>query len=140
MPAKKTKTPGETLNHFIEEYQINPFSLSKAVNINYQTILNIIKGSNRITVQTAMKLGKYFGQPAGYWIDIQTNADIIEISKDKKFTKSINSISKAKKPKTKASAKAKSAGKTAKRDTLAEKRKTAAKVPGTRSPKGKRKN
>ena len=141
MPAKKTKTPSEALTRLIGEYQINAFSLSKAIKINYQTILNIINGSNRITVQTAMKLGKYFGQSPEYWIDIQTKADIIETLNNKKFVKSLNTISKVHKPKTKPAAvvKQKTTGKTAKRKTLAEKRKKAAKAPGARSAKRKRK-
>ena len=139
MPAKKIKTPGEVLSSLIEEYQLNALSFSKEINTNYQTIQNIIKGTGRITVQTALKLGKYFGQPPAYWVDIQLNADIIELSQDKKFMKSLNNISKAQKPKAgKAAAKPKSTGKTAKRNALSEKRKVAAKTPGTRSAKGKR--
>jgi addiction module HigA family antidote len=141
MPAKKTKTPGEILISLIQEYQLNPFSLSKEIKINYQTIQNIIKGKGRITVQTALKLGKYFGQPPAYWIDIQLNTDIAELSKDKKFMSSLNSISKVQKPKAaaKTKSKPKAIGKTAKRNTLAEKRKKAAKIPGARPAKGKQK-
>ena len=141
MPVKKAKTPSEALTQLIEEYQINAFSLSKAIKINYQTVLNIINGSNRITLQTAMKLGKYFGKPPEYWIDIQTKADIVEISSDKKFIKSLNAVSKAPKPKAKAKpaavGKQKTTKKTTKQNTLAEKRKKAAKVPGARSAKRK---
>jgi len=138
MPAKKTKTPGEILSSLIEEYQLNALSFSKEISTNYQTVQNIIKGTGRITVQTAMKLGKFFGQAPLYWVEIQLNADIIELSQDKKFIKSLNGISKAQKPKAdKAAANSKSTGKTAKRSALSEKRKVAAKTPGARSAKGK---
>ncbi|MCL2139618.1 MAG: HigA family addiction module antitoxin [Treponema sp.] len=136
MPVKETKTPGKALNEKIEEYQITAFSLSKNVEIDYHTILNILKGKGRITIQSALKLSKYFGQPTSYWLDIQLAADIAELSQNKKYTASLNKISKVQKPKT--PAKAKTMGKTAKRSALSEKRKTAAKVPGAKPANGKR--
>jgi len=129
---KTTKTPGAELQSFIDQYQINPFFLSKQLKLSYQTILNIVKGDAKITAQTAMRLGKYFNVSPKYWLDIQLESEINELSADKKFASIIKSIPKAEKPKGKAKpAKKKS-------NTLAEKRKKAAKVPGAKGAKGKK--
>jgi addiction module HigA family antidote len=135
------KNPASVLRSLIDEYQINPFSLSKSINLNYQTVQRILKGKGKITVPTALRLGKYFGQSPAYWIDIQYSSEINKLAKNKKFISMIKSIQKAQKPAAKAETKSsKSKAKTTKRKTktLAEKRKKAAKVPGTRGAKRKR--
>ena len=129
---KANQTPASVLLSLMEQYQVNPFCLSKDIKINYQTVLNILKGKGRVTVQTALKLSKYFGQDTLYWINVQTANDITKLSKNKKFTTSLNSIKKAKKPTGKIKKAAKPKAGKRKVDTLAEKRKKAAKVPGVK--------
>jgi len=131
---KTEKTPAFVLQSLIDEYQTNPFSLSKAAHLDYPTLRKILKGKGRITVPTAIKLGKYFGQSPAYWVDLQSSYEINELSKNKKFVSLVNSIPKAQKTPVKAKA-APAKGKT---KTLAEKRKKAAKVPGARAAKGKK--
>jgi len=132
--AAKSQNPGEVLRSFIDDYQINPFSLSKSLKVNYQTVTHIISGKSRITVQMALRLAQYFGNSPKYWLDVQASSEIDELSADKKFISSVKSIPKAKKPTGKAKVKA---GKT-KTNTLAGKRKKAAKVPGSKKARGKK--
>jgi len=131
--AAKSQTPGEVLRSFIDDYQINPFSLSKSLKVNYQTVTHIINGQSRITVQMALRLAQYFGNSPKYWLDVQASSEIDELSSDKKFIASIKGIHAAKKPTGKAKKETKK-----KTKTLAEKRKKAAKVQGTRKPRGKK--
>jgi addiction module HigA family antidote len=99
---KTVKTPGTILQSFIDDYQINPFFLSKEIKVGYQTVTNIIKGKARITVPIAIRLGRYFNNSPKYWIDIQASSEIDELSTNKKFLSQIKSIPKAVKPKGKA--------------------------------------
>jgi len=135
---KTVKTPASVLQSFIDEYQINPFSLSKSVHLNYQAVLRILKGNGKITVPIALRLGKFFNVSPAFWIDIQFASEINELVKNKKFISIIQKIPKAQKPaeKTKTTSKRKSAGRKAK--TLSEKRRKAAKVPGAKPARGKR--
>jgi len=134
----KPQTPGAVLQSFIDDYQINPFSLSKSIKVAYQTVTNIIKGKARITVPMALRLGQFFGNSPKYWLDIQASAEIDELSDNKKFVAIIKSIPKAAKPTGKAKKeKTTKIGKN-KTNTLAEKRKKAAKVPGAKKAKGKK--
>ena len=132
----KRQSPGEVLQAFIDDYQINPFSLSRSLKVNYQTVTHIINGKSRITVQMALRLARYFGNSPKYWLDVQASSEIDELSADKKFVSSVKSIPKAKKPTGKAKKEAKT--KTKKTDTLAEKRKKAAKTPGAKKARGKK--
>ena len=135
---KTAKTPGAELQSFIDEYQINPFFLSKEIKLSYQSVLNILKGKAKITVPTAIRLGKYFNNSPKYWLDIQLSSEIDELSTDKKFLSIIKSIPKASKSagKAKPAAKAKAVNK--KKNTLSEKRKKAAKVPGAKKTRGRK--
>jgi len=136
--AAKPQTPGEVLQSFIDDYQINPFSLSKSLKVNYQTVTNIINGNSRITVQMALRLAQYFGNSPKYWLEVQASSEIDELSADKKFISSVKSIPKAEKPTRKAKKEAKVKNKKNKTNTLAEKRKKAAKVPGAKKAGGKK--
>ena len=133
---KSLKTPATVLQSLIDEYQTNPFALSKNAHIDYQTIRKILAGIGKIRVPIALKLGKYFGKPAAYFVEIQYKAIENELSKNKTFTKQLNSIQRVQKPTDKAAIKAKS--KRNKTNTLSTKRKKAAKVPGARRAKRRR--
>jgi len=134
---KTVKTPASVLKSFIDKYQINPFSLSKSIHLNYQTILRILKGDGKITVPTALRLGKFFGVSPAYWIDIQFASEINELAKSKKFISMIQSIPKAQMPaeQTKTTPKTKTVRRKTKK--LSEKRGKAAKTPGAK-PAGKK--
>jgi len=110
----KSQSPSEVLQKFIDVYQTNPFALSKALNVAYQSVTHILQGKARISPKMAIRLSSHFGNPVKYWLDIQTSADLAELSADKKFQSSIKKIAKAVKPTGKAKAAKKGTGKTAK--------------------------
>ena len=136
---KTTKTPESVLISFMDEYQLNPFSLSKAICLSPSAVRLMVIGKSKITVPTALRLAKLFGQTPAFWLDLQREADIKDASKDKKLSAILKGISKVKKP----AGKPVSTGKVkvSRKSTLSDKRKKAAKVPGSRpaSRKAKRK-
>jgi addiction module HigA family antidote len=83
--------PGEILNHeFLEPFEITAYRLSKDLKIPQTRISEIIKGNRRITADTALRLSKYFGNSAKFWLGIQDDYDIEE-EKEKK-EKELNEI------------------------------------------------
>ena len=132
---KTEKNPVSVLKSTMEEYQLTAYSLSKAISLSNSAVLQILKGKTKITVPTALRLSKFFDQTPAYWLDLQREADLAEAAKDKDLATVIKGITKAKKPAAQTKAKAKPAKKTAQSD----KRKAAAKVPGSRPAKGKAK-
>jgi antitoxin HigA-1 len=50
----------------------------------------IIKGNRRITADTALRLAKYFGNSAKFWLGLQDDFDIEEENQNLKST--LNSI------------------------------------------------
>ena len=130
---KAQQTPASVLNSLMEEYQLNPLSLSKQIGLSYPSVRNIVTGKSAISVPTALRLAKFFGQAPSFWTDLQLQADMQKASTDKELQNALKEIPKAKKPAV--SVKVKPEGKNAKTDTLAGKRKKAAKVPGAKKAK-----
>ena len=71
--------PGEILNlEFLEPFEITAYRLSKDLKIPQTRISEIIKGRRRITADTALRLSKYFGNSAKFWLGLQDDFDIEE--------------------------------------------------------------
>ena len=69
--------PGEILNsEFLEPLKITAYRLSKDLKIPQTRISEIVKGNRRITADTALRLSKYFGNSAKFWLGIQDDYDI----------------------------------------------------------------
>jgi addiction module HigA family antidote len=113
----------------MDEYQLNAFSLSKALEIDYQMIRRIISGQSKITAPIALRLGKFFGNEADFWMDLQAESDLEAATNDKELMAVVKSIPKAQKPVPKAETQKKYD----KKGNLSDKRKKAAKVPGAKS-------
>lgn len=77
--------PGEILYfEFLEPLDITAYRLSKDLNIPQTRISEIIKGNRRITADTALRLSKYFGNSAKFWLGLQDDFDIEEERNTKK--------------------------------------------------------
>lgn len=78
--------PGEILNEeFLAPLEISAYKLSKDIGIPQTRISAIIKGSRRITADTALRLSKYFGNSAKFWLGLQDDYDLEELSFNKKL-------------------------------------------------------
>jgi len=71
--------PGEILNEeFLIPLKITAYRLSKETFIPQTRISEIIKGNRRITADTALRLSKFFGTSAKFWLGLQNDFDIEE--------------------------------------------------------------
>jgi addiction module HigA family antidote len=69
--------PGEILFYeFLKPLEITAYRLSKDLKIPQTRISEIIKGNRRITADTALRLSKYFGNSAKFWLGLQDDYDI----------------------------------------------------------------
>jgi len=82
MPKLKNIHPGEILaEEFLKPMDITAYRLSKATFIPQTRISQIIKGQRRITADTALRLSKYFGTSAKFWLGLQDDYDLEESQK-----------------------------------------------------------
>jgi len=76
--------PGEILlEEFLKPFEITAYKLSKEIEIPQTRISQIIKGKRRITADTALRLGLYFGNSAKFWLGLQNDFDIEEERENK---------------------------------------------------------
>jgi antitoxin HigA-1 len=79
MKKLKNIHPGEILNEeFLVPLGISAYKLAKDTSIPQNRISAIIKGNRRITADTALRLSKYFGNSAKFWLGLQDDFDIEE--------------------------------------------------------------
>jgi addiction module HigA family antidote len=85
MEKLKNIHPGEILQEeFLIPLSISAYRLSKDVGIPQTRVSEIIKGNRRITADTALRLSRYFGNSAKFWLGLQDDYDIEEEESQKK--------------------------------------------------------
>ena len=71
--------PGEVLKEeFMIPLDITAYRLSKDLGIPQTRISEILKGRRRISADTALRLSKYFGNSAKFWLGLQDDYDLEE--------------------------------------------------------------
>ena len=75
--------PGEVLlEEFLKPLEISQYRLSKELNIPQTRISEIVKGKRRISTDTALRLSRYFGNSAKFWLGLQIDYDLEVFSKE----------------------------------------------------------
>ncbi|MDR2001369.1 MAG: HigA family addiction module antidote protein [Zoogloeaceae bacterium] len=65
--------PGEILlEDFLTPLGISQYALAKAIDVPPRRINEIVHGKRGITVDTALRLGRFFGTSAQFWSNLQT--------------------------------------------------------------------
>jgi addiction module HigA family antidote len=69
--------PGEILRlEFLEPLDITPYRLSKDIGVPQTRISEILSEKRSITADTALRLSKYFGNSAQFWMNLQVQYDL----------------------------------------------------------------
>lgn len=79
MTKLKNIHPGEILlEEFLDPMDITAYRLSKSIHTSQTRISEIIKGRRSITADTALRLSKFFGNSANFWLGLQNDYDLEE--------------------------------------------------------------
>ena len=94
MTKLKNIHPGQVLSEeFLIPFNISAYKLAKDIEIPQTRISEIVKGNRRVTADTALRLSKYFGNSAKFWLGLQDDFDIEEeISAKGTILKSIKTL------------------------------------------------
>src|SRR5690242_15107478 len=72
-----TTHPGEILREeFLAPLGLSAHALAQALRVPPNRIGDILKGERAITPDTALRLGRYFGTTAEFWLNLQTMHDL----------------------------------------------------------------
>lgn len=74
-PVPPTR-PGEVLQDLIEDLEISPAALARAMHVPASGITAILDGSQPVTADTAIRLGRALGTSAEMWLVLQARHDV----------------------------------------------------------------
>jgi len=75
--------PGEILlEEFMQPLNLSQNALAKALHISPRRINEIVNKKRSITADTALRLSKFFGNSAEFWVNLQSKYDL-ECARDK---------------------------------------------------------
>ena len=75
--------PGEILNEeFLIPLEISQYRLASDISVPPRRINEIVHGRRAISPDTALRLSRYFGMSAAFWMNLQMRFDL-ETEKDK---------------------------------------------------------
>jgi addiction module HigA family antidote len=69
--------PGEVLlEEFLAPMGVSQYRLAKDISVPARRINEIVHGKRSITADTALRLGRYFGTSAQFWMNLQDHFDL----------------------------------------------------------------
>lgn len=68
---------GEILEEeFMKPFKLSAYKLAQEINVPVSRVQDILHDRRKITVDTSLRLGKYFGVSDSYFLNIQNDIDI----------------------------------------------------------------
>lgn len=75
--------PGEVLlEDFLKPLEMSQYALAKALGIPQIRLSEIVHGKRSVTPDTALRLSRYFGTSAEFWLGMQSTYEL-ELARDK---------------------------------------------------------
>lgn len=75
--ALPLSSPGEILrDEFLLPLDVTPYRLAKATSVPPGRITSIINNQRAISADTALRLGRFFGNSPQFWMNLQADYDL----------------------------------------------------------------
>jgi antitoxin HigA-1 len=68
--------PGRILKRELEARELSANRLALALRLPSGRITDILNGKRGVSPETALRLGRYFGNSARFWMNLQTNYEL----------------------------------------------------------------
>lgn len=68
--------PGEILKETLDDFSLSMNRFAQEISVPANRISAIVAGKRSITGETALRLGRYFGTSAAYWMNMQARYDL----------------------------------------------------------------
>ena len=75
--------PGSFLKRELKVRELSANRLALDLSVPSGRITDILNGRRSITADTAVRLGRYFGNRAQFWLDLQSQYDIAVIERER---------------------------------------------------------
>jgi addiction module HigA family antidote len=82
IPNRVTSHPGEILSEeFLKPLNMSVNALAMSLRVPATRIGAIVKGQRSVTADTALRLARFFGSSAEFWMNLQTMHDLTKAQK-----------------------------------------------------------
>ena len=69
--------PGEILREQMAEFGLSANALAARIAVPANRISAIVRGTRGMTADTALRLGRFFGQTPEFWMNLQRTFDLV---------------------------------------------------------------
>src|SRR5581483_1533153 len=74
--------PGRILRRELSARKLSANALARALRVPSGRIVDILNGKRSVTAETALRLGRYFGNAPQFWINLQAQYDLAVAMRD----------------------------------------------------------
>ena len=74
---KRAVHPGEVLKEELGELGVSPTEFARQIDVPPNRVGQIIAGKRSVSADTALRFGHWFGVEAQFWLNLQTQFDLI---------------------------------------------------------------
>ncbi len=82
-PVTPIAHPGRLLRRELQARKLSANRLALDIGVPSGRITDILNGRRSISADTAVRLGRYFGNRAPFWLDLQSQYDIAVVERDR---------------------------------------------------------
>jgi antitoxin HigA-1 len=75
--------PGRLLRRELDARALSANRLALDLGVPSGRVTDILNGRRGITADTAVRLGRYFGNPAQFWLDLQSQYEIALVERER---------------------------------------------------------
>jgi len=76
---RKPVHPGEILREeFMSDYDLTVSALASALGVSRQSINELLRERRAVSPEMALRLGKFFGNSADFWLNLQRAVDLYQ--------------------------------------------------------------
>ena len=74
--------PGRILRRELHARELSANALARALRVPSGRIVDILNGKRAISAETALRLGRYFGNDAQFWVNLQAQYELAVARRD----------------------------------------------------------
>ena len=76
LPAFEPEHPGLQIRDALDHARVSSRQAARAMGVTAPTLGNVLLGRSGITPDMALRLGRYFGNSAAFWLGLQEQHDL----------------------------------------------------------------
>ena len=74
--------PGEILRDEMEELGLSARALARALRVPVNRVTGILNGQRAVTAETALRLARFFGSSAEFWLNLQSAYELRRVQRE----------------------------------------------------------